>query len=306
MNGLRIALLAVGDKGINAARDIPESVELSHLLTYEQSTSTADADAFARVAEQSGADLLIGRNPDLVLLDADLIFAVGWQFMIKSAPANLVILHDSLLPRYRGFAPTVSALINGDTQIGVTALLPAEAPDAGDILHQESTQITHPITVRSAFEALRRCYALTIAKVCSDFETDGALIGQPQDESSATYSHWLDPYDYAIDWSWEAERVVRHILAVSEPYDGALTSTYQGNLYRIASAEIGTETKFEVREPGKVVARSGHDLHVSCGTGQVVIPVPRPHSADSPVLAGLRIRFADIHTTRRLIGGTRA
>lgn len=306
MSRLRIALLAVGDKGINAARDIPESVDLSHLFTYEQSTSTAHSDDFAQVAKRYGAELLIGRNPDLVLLDTDLIFAVGWQFMIKNAPEKLVILHDSLLPRYRGFAPTVSALINGDNQIGVTALLPAETPDSGDILHQESTQITPPITVRAAFDALRHCYALTIARVCSEFESTGALVGQPQDEGSATYSHWLDPYDYAIDWSWEAERVVRHILAVSAPYEGALAATYQGDLYRVASASVGNETKFEGREPGKVIARYGNDLHVTCGTGQVVIPVPRPHSAESPELAGLRIRFADVHTTRRLIGGIRS
>ena len=47
---------------------------------------------------------------------------ISWRWLINPPPSSLIIFHDSLLPKYRGFNPLVSSLINGDTEIGVTAL----------------------------------------------------------------------------------------------------------------------------------------------------------------------------------------
>src|SRR5437870_2531640 len=48
--------------------------------------------------------------------------AVSWRWLINESATTLIVLHDSLLPKYRGFAPLISALVNGDKEIGVTAL----------------------------------------------------------------------------------------------------------------------------------------------------------------------------------------
>ncbi|TNZ67601.1 formyltransferase family protein, partial [Vibrio parahaemolyticus] len=51
------------------------------------------------------------------------VLAVSWRWMIRDVEDNkLIVFHDSILPRYRGFAPLVNSLINGEHEIGVTAL----------------------------------------------------------------------------------------------------------------------------------------------------------------------------------------
>jgi methionyl-tRNA formyltransferase len=59
----------------------------------------------------------------------------------------LVVFHDSLLPRYRGFLPTVTSLIAGDDLIGVTAFQPAEGLDTGPILAQAEFRIQMPARI---------------------------------------------------------------------------------------------------------------------------------------------------------------
>ena len=60
--------------------------------------------------------------------------AVAWRWMIDAGQAQLVVMHDSLLPKYRGFNPLVTALIEGDERIGVTALRASHEYDRGEIL----------------------------------------------------------------------------------------------------------------------------------------------------------------------------
>src|SRR5688500_5686603 len=79
-------------------------------------------------------------------------FAISWRWLIKKQ--NLIILHDSLLPRYRSFNPLVSALINGDTEIGVTAIFANEIYDTGDIIDQDSITINYPIKINKAIEII--------------------------------------------------------------------------------------------------------------------------------------------------------
>src|ERR1035437_4101166 len=57
-------------------------------------------------------------------------FAVSWKWIIKNT-GNLIIFHDSCLPKFRGFAPLVNALIKGEQEIGVTALFAHEQYDPG-------------------------------------------------------------------------------------------------------------------------------------------------------------------------------
>src|SRR5713101_10052442 len=58
---------------------------------------------------------------DIIERQGLLGIAISWRWLIGSR--NLIVLHDSLLPKYRGFNPLVSALINGETKIGVTAIV---------------------------------------------------------------------------------------------------------------------------------------------------------------------------------------
>jgi methionyl-tRNA formyltransferase len=191
--------------------------------------------------------------------------AIGWRWLIPSTP-DLVVIHDSLLPRYRGFAPLVSCLVNGEPRIGATALLAADGYDEGDIVAQASVGVQYPITIARAIELLCEVYEKLALDIVGRIVDGVPLAGTPQDHSQATYSLWRDDEDYRIDWSEPAARIRRLVDAVGDPYVGASTLV-DGRLARLLGAQEREDVRVENRTPGKVIfMEDGHPV-VVCGEG---------------------------------------
>ena len=181
---------------------------------------------------------------------------------------SIIVLHDSLLPKYRGFAPLVNQLINGENEIGVTALFASEEYDRGPIIDQRSSPVTYPIKIGEAIDKVSVLYADLVERI---FDKVGSSITLPekiQDESQATYSLWRDGQDYRVDWALDDESILRHINAVGFPYLGALTEM-DGIPIRIISAEIQPDVVVEIRHPGKVIFMRGDRPVVVCGSGLI-------------------------------------
>ena len=103
--------------------------------------------------------------------EADIFFVVGWQFIIKEIDDRFIIIHDSLLPKFRGFSPTVTALILGEKTIGVTALEPSVKADTyGPIYSQAGIEITYPLKIKDAFLLLNDCYVQLAKNILGRFE----------------------------------------------------------------------------------------------------------------------------------------
>jgi methionyl-tRNA formyltransferase len=192
-------------------------------------------------------------------------FAVGWRWMIQGCP-NLIVFHDSLLPRYRGFAPLATALINGEEEVGVTALLAAEQYDLGDIVEQKKLRIEYPAKIQKVIESITVLYADLAVKVLRTILAGSRLMGYPQDESAATYSLWRDEEDYRIDWSLDSHAIQRFVDALGYPYKGA-SADLDGALVRIIDAVPEPDVKIEQRVPGKVIFVKDHLPTVVCGKG---------------------------------------
>ena len=191
--------------------------------------------------------------------------AVSWRWLITENFSTTIIFHDSLLPKYRGFAPLVSALINGENRIGVTALLAKEEYDSGPILAQKNALLHYPVTIRQAIEKIIPCYEDLVEKVVN-LITKGNFKSVQQDESEATYSLWLDETDYQIDWNLDASQIRRFIDATGYPYKGAFTYV-SGSKIRVFTAEEEKDVEIENRIPGKVIfCRNGEPIIV-CGSG---------------------------------------
>lgn len=198
-------------------------------------------------------------------VDSVVALAVSWRWLITENFSSTIILHDSLLPKYRGFAPLVSALINGENRIGVTALLAQEEYDRGPILAQKIACLTYPVTIRQAIEKIIPCYEDLVVKVVNMI-TKGNFKSVQQDESEATYSLWLDESDYQIDWNSDASQIRRFIDATGYPYKGAFTYI-SGSKVRVFTAEEEKDVEIENRIPGKVIfCRNGEPIIV-CGSG---------------------------------------
>ena len=198
------------------------------------------------------------------------LFAVSWRWLIPTTPLQqLIVFHDSILPRYRGFAPLVSALVNGDSHLGVTALLASSEYDRGPIIAQDTITVSYPLKVAQAIDALTACYERLAIEVGEKI-INSNLTSTVQDESRATYSLWRDDQDYFIDWSWDAVRIQRFVNAVGFPYLGAATAAH-GLLYRIIECSVIADVVIENREPGKIIFTREKEPVVVCGRGLLQI-----------------------------------
>lgn len=220
----------------------------------------------------------------------DYALAVSWRWMIRGVP-NLIALHDSLLPKYRGFAPLPNALINGEREVGVSALFASDEYDVGDIICQRSLQVEYPIKIQQVIQGIVPLYAGISAGICSSLASGAQLPRRKQDESEATYSLWRDDLDYEIDWSGDAARIARFIDAVGYPYLGARTTLNQEPV-TVHDAVAEPDVRIENRAVGKVIFVRGGLPVVVCGSGLLRIArMETPEGRSLLPLKKFRSRF---------------
>ncbi|GAL89430.1 methionyl-tRNA formyltransferase [Jejuia pallidilutea] len=197
--------------------------------------------------------------------------AVSWRWLIQ-LPENkkLIVLHDSLLPKYRGFAPLVNALKNGEKYLGVTALFASNEYDRGDIISQQKIEITYPITIADAIVKISALYQDIIFKIIKEVKNNNALVASPQDNSKASYSLWLDDEDYKIDWSKDSSYIERFVNATGYPYKGAQTN-FHGLVITINSVEQINDVYIENRDVGKTIFLIEGKPVIVCGKGLLLI-----------------------------------
>ena len=193
-------------------------------------------------------------------------FAAGWRWLLpENEHEPIVVFHDSLLPRYRGFAPLVNALINAEPKLGVTALLGAKHYDAGPILAQEAIAVNYPLRLAEAIEAIRPCYAKLATAVLGDLRK-GTWAPRVQDETQASYSLWRDEDDYVINWSQDAATIRRQVDATGFPYRGASVLA-RGRKLRVLAASERPDVRIEIRTPGKIIFMEEGKPVVVCQSG---------------------------------------
>lgn len=192
--------------------------------------------------------------------------AVGWRWLIQDVYEKIIVFHDSILPKYRGFNPLVTALLNKDRSIGVSVILAGEDFDCGNILAQKTIPIQYPITIAEAIEKIGELYSILTKKIFEDLISRQNIEGLVQNHDLATYSVWRDEDDYLINWNWSASEIEHFINCVSFPYKGA-SARLSGRVVRVNKAYSEKDVAIENRGVGKVLfVRNGQPL-VICGDG---------------------------------------
>ncbi len=287
----RAGFLVAGFKGLNFLEKISRVRRPSFVSSYEVKGTLDNAYARIKSACKENGTTFVERR-DLskdVYAGADIIFVAGWQYLLPEIDDRFVVLHDSILPRFRGFAPTVSALIRGETTIGVTALKPTELADRGPIYEQMEIEVQYPVKVRDAYLLLSDAYSRIAESIMSKSEK-GLLAAMEQDEKKATYSIWRDERDYEIDWSWPSDRISRFVDAVGWPYAGART-TFKAREVIIDDVEVSGDIPFEERGPGKIWAVADGCPEVVCGKGMIRVLSARYADGCRVEFKGLRERL---------------
>ena len=198
----------------------------------------------------------------------DLIFMVSWRYLVPStiyqrAKQGAYVFHDSLLPKYRGFAPTVWAMINGEKETGVTLFKVAEEVDAGDIIDQQAVPIEDADTIADVVENVTQTYLDLITKNF-DALANGTTRPTPQNHNEATFTCKWTPKDSLIHWERSSQEIYNLIRATSRPYPGAFCYL-DGKKLTIWSAELQPH-------PREYVARVvGRVAEIYKGEGTVIL-----------------------------------
>ena len=141
---------------------------------------------------------------------------------VLDMPAHGCInVHASLLPKYRGAAPIQWAILNGDTETGVTIMQMDVGLDDGDIISQESIAISPDDTGGSLFDKLSQLGGRLLVSTISDIE-EGRAVRTPQDDSKSTKVGMIKKELGKLDFSRSAVVLERYIRGLS-PWPGAYT-----------------------------------------------------------------------------------
>jgi methionyl-tRNA formyltransferase len=278
-------LFVAGPKGANFLQNFTGN-DVDFVVSYPSAGVRQDAYGdIQNICRARGYELLARDKVQTAdYASAALVLLIGWQWITREVDRRFVIFHDSLLPKLRGFNPTVTALICGDAEIGVTAFSPiggdASIVDSGPIFGHEKISVQYPMTIRAAYEQLGIAYGRLAERVIKAAASEMLSFAE-QDARNATYSLWRGEDDYRIDWAMSADDIRRFVDAVGWPYLGA-KCIVEGREIRIDRVEACPDRVFANRSPGKVWLLAGGVPEVVCGTGMLRIVQAR-EADDSPV-----------------------
>lgn len=264
---IKLTVFAMTKKGMAVVTSIhakhPDLIE-TVVSSRDDGVTDDGYDQLQRFCEAN--DIAFCGRRECRAIHTEYALAVSWRWLLDSDSSRVIVMHDSLLPRNRGFNPLVTALINGDTEIGVTALYASAEYDKGDIIGQSRSTITYPITISEAINVIVKDYSTLAVEIADGLSLGQDLAATPQSEDGASYSLWRDELDYFIDWAASAVTIRRTVDALGPPYMGA-ASIVDGTIVRVAKAEALEDVVVENRTPGKVIFIQESKPVVVCGTG---------------------------------------
>lgn len=187
--------------------------------------------------------------------------------VLEAPRLGCVNVHASLLPKYRGAAPIVWAIVRGETESGVSLMHMDEGMDTGP----ELARLTVPIGEReTAGELSARLSALggELIKQALPAYLRGELPDQPQDHARATEAPLLSKQDGLVDFTQGALAVHNHIRGMA-PWPGAY-AFLDGKRVKLLRAHVITQEGTH-GEPGTVVRADRDGLEVACGRGVLAL-----------------------------------
>lgn len=226
--------------------------------------------------------------------DVDMAIAISWKYMLPLAvnevmKYSLFIFHDSLLPTYRGFAPTPTAIMCGETTLGVSFVVATDEVDKGNIVLQKTYEINDEENIADAIEKQSKLYSQMLLEVVENFDHMD-LTGRAQDESMASYSIWRDLQDCHIDWSLSAIEIKNMVRALSNPYPGAYSMLGDEKVI-FDKVEVVDDLNFVIRQPGKFWSKPNNQPVIICGEGMLRVIAAHDIHGNPFVFNRLRSRF---------------
>lgn len=201
-----------------------------------------------------GVEDLRALKPDLMITCA--FGQILSQEILDIPKLGVINIHASLLPKYRGASPIHYAILNGETETGVTIMKTDIGIDTGDMIEQEKVQIEKTETMGQLFDKLSVLGADLIIKTLPKI-IDGSAVYVKQDDEKATLTKIIKKEMAKIDWNNNANDIVNQIRAFN-PAPVAFAS-FENNPFKVYEAEV-----CELQgNPGQIL-RADNGLVIGC------------------------------------------
>lgn len=233
---------------------------------------------FERISCEDGVKALSESAPDVMVTAA--FGQILTQEILDIPKHGCINVHGSLLPKYRGAAPIQQAIINGETETGITTMLTDAGLDTGDILLKRAVEIGENETAGELFERLAELGA-QVLKETLDKLKGGTLCRIKQDSSMATKCRMIKKEHGKIDFTRSAVEIHNQVRGMN-PWPTAYA--YLGDeVIKIHNTVVHKDIHTEA-EPGRCItatAKSG--LFIATGNG--VLEVTKIQLAGGKVMS---------------------
>ena len=197
--------------------------------------------------------------------DADVAVVVAYgrilpEQFLQTPRRGCINVHFSLLPLYRGAAPANWAIVNGETETGVTTMFIEPTLDTGPILLQAKTPIGANETAPELMERLSVIGAELLGETLAGL---GDLTPRPQRDRDATFAPMLKKEDGLIDWSVSAVAIERAVRGF-QPWPNAYTY-FNSSRITVWRAEALDDIANPTVAPGSVLIANRDELVINCG-----------------------------------------
>jgi methionyl-tRNA formyltransferase len=207
-------------------------------------------------------------------LKPDLIISAAYGLILpkdilNSPKYGCLNIHPSLLPKYRGPSPIQAAILNGDSETGVTIFKMDENVDTGPIIASQKIQLSPPrLTTPELSKILAELGAQLLYKILPDWLA-GKITPKSQDEFQASWTEIIKKEDGLINWRKSAQEIERQIRAY-QPWPGAFTKLKMKN-EKLKIIEADILEKNTSKKIGELFLIDNSELAVQTGEDALII-----------------------------------
>lgn len=225
-----------------------------------------------KIKQEDALEKLEEIKPDLILTAAyGQILPVR---LLELPRLGCVNVHASLLPKYRGAAPIHYAVMNGESETGVTLMYMEQGLDTGAMISKVSVPIEEEDNTGTLFEKLSLKGAELVIQTLPDLLAE-QVQAEPQKDEEASYAPMLTREDERIDWHRSARQIFNQVRGLN-PWPGAFT-TWNNQVMKIWESRVHAETsEASSKTPGTVLQVSADEIIVQAGSGEIALTRIQP------------------------------
>lgn len=227
-----------------------------------------DIEVFQPEKIKSDYEKVLSCNPDIIITCA--YGQIIPEILLETPKYKAINVHASLLPKLRGGAPLHKSIIYGENKTGITIMYMSKEMDAGDIIAQESIEITDDDNVGTIHDKLMIIGSSLLIKTLPSI-FDGTNKRIKQNEEEVTYAYNVTREEEKIDFNKTNRDVFNQIRGLY-PYPVAYT-TLNNEVIKITESKLSDDNKGEIGEITKI---NKEGITVKCKSGSVIITKLKP------------------------------